>query len=590
MKKEEKNNNSDLKNFLNKIKKNIYENKKYIVLVFIILLFLFLSFYNNSINFSPLNYINNIQNSLLELAGWFEKRSSDNFFISINVDKKPSFWSSFFVNIYNFLKIVFLLLLINSFLEENKIFSFIFSKKKTLKEKITFSQIGGLYEAKEELREIIDFFNNPEIFTKRGAKIPKGIMLVGPPGNGKTLLAKALSNECGVHFIFKSASEFEQALVGVGAMRVRKLFEEAREYPEGCIIFIDEIDSIGIKRYSSMNRSGEQSLNQLLSEMDGFVSNDKILILAATNEMDVLDKALLRPGRFDRKIYISNPDFNSRKEIIKINSIGKLFDYNVDLDEIASMTRGFSGAEITNLINESLIISIRNKKDSIDQDSLIESLDRVVMGPSLKSQTPSVLSQKITAYHESGHAVVALTLPETIVKKITITARWNAGGYTWVDLYNNDRDDDYFLNKKQILANIMSLMGGRISEELIFGIDNVTNGAYSDTRKINNLLDDLIIDYSMSDIGIVSNDYSKKNSNVYSQISQNFSDNYRKRIEHEREKIVKDCQNKVKKILRDKVEILDLFAKILLEKNTIQKDDIIYIFVNKTSPYSKLLK
>jgi cell division protease FtsH len=200
------------------------------------------------------------------------------------------------------------------------------------------------------------------------------------------------------------------------------------------------------------------------------------------------------------------------------------------------------------------------------------------------------LSRKITAYHEAGHAVVALSLPETVVKKITITARWTSGGYTWVDLLNNDRDDDGFLNKRQILANLMSLMGGRISEELLFGIDKITNGAYSDLKKINDLLDDLVVNYSMSDIGIVSNDYSKKNSNSYSDISQNFSDNYKRRIELEREKIITSCRKKVKKILSSKIEVLDLFAKILLERNTIQKDDIIYIFVNKTSPYFKLLR
>jgi len=341
------------------------------------------------------------------------------------IEKIYGYFSFFFRNF-------FYLILFDLIFGNRRVLSFFnsfFSSKKKEKVVISFKDIGGLTEAKEELGEVIDYFKNSEYFIKKGAKVPKGILLVGPPGNGKTLLAKALSEECKVDFIFRSASEFDEAFVGVGAGRVRDLFSEARNYQNGCIIFIDEIDSIGKKRYSLGNHY-DQTLNQLLNELDGFLSHEKIFVLAATNKIEVLDEALLRPGRFDRKIFISNPDFNGRKEIIKINSASKDFDSNVDFDELASMTKGFSGAEVTSMIDESLIISIRSGKSLIDQDSLLEALDRVIMGPALKSRTPSLKSRKITAYHEAGHAIVALSLPDTIVKKITITARWNAGGYT----------------------------------------------------------------------------------------------------------------------------------------------------------------
>lgn len=295
---------------------------------------------------------------------------------------------------------------------------------------VKFKDVGGLREAKEELGEILSYFHDPQVFRQRGATVPKGILLVGPPGNGKTLLAKALAGECGLPFLARSGSEFEEVLVGMGARRVRELFRKARSYPYGCIIFIDEIDSIGSKRFSVNSNHTELTLNQLLSELDGFHPRDNIIVLAATNSLKVLDSALLRPGRFDRQIYIPLPNLKGRREIIELYCKKIPLKPEIDLEEVASMTRGFSGAQIANMLNESSILSIRCGKKFIDQEIIFEAYDRTLMGPSLTSYTITPEKRKITAYHEAGHAVIGMSLPETIVKKITIIPRLSAGGYT----------------------------------------------------------------------------------------------------------------------------------------------------------------
>ncbi|WNE40274.1 MAG: ATP-dependent zinc metalloprotease FtsH [Mycoplasmataceae bacterium] len=451
--------------------------------------------------------------------------------------------------------------------------------------KVEFKDVGGLQEAKEELGEIVSYFQNPQSFWQRGAKVPKGVLLVGPPGNGKTLLAKALAGECRLPFLFRSGSEFEEMMVGLGARRMRELFEQARSYPQGCIVFIDEIDAIGRKRYSANAGHAEQTLNQLLNELDGFHPRENIIILAATNSLKVLDSALLRPGRFDRQIYIPLPNLKGRREIIKLCAQKLPLNHDVDLEEITAMTKGLSGAQIANIFNEASILSIRYNKNFIDYEMIFEAYDRVLMGPSLTSYTLTYEKKKLVAFHEAGHAVVGMSLPETIVKKITIVPRWTAGGYTWVSLYG-ERDDDDLLNKSQMLAHVMSALGGRASEELIFGSENITMGAYSDFKNASEIVRSLILYYGMSDLGIIPT----QESLLYGYgISPELPETTKQKIENEREKIMSQCWKRVKYILKKKKRILDLFAEILIEKNSLQKEDINYIFINQISPYIHLL-
>jgi cell division protease FtsH len=451
--------------------------------------------------------------------------------------------------------------------------------------KVEFKDVGGLQEAKEELGEIVSYFQNPQSFWQRGAKVPKGVLLVGPPGNGKTLLARALAGECRLPFLFRSGSEFEEMMVGLGARRMRELFEQARSYPQGCIVFIDEIDAIGRKRYSANAGHAEQTLNQLLNELDGFHPRENIIILAATNSVKVLDSALLRPGRFDRQIYIPLPNLKGRREIIKLCAQKLTLNHDVDLEEVTAMTKGLSGAQIANIFNEASILSIRYNKNFIDYEMIFEAYDRVLMGPSLTSYTLTYEKKKLVAFHEAGHAVVGMSLPETIVKKITIVPRWTSGGYTWVSLYG-ERDDDNLLNKSQMLAHVMSALGGRASEELIFGSENITMGAYSDFKNASEIIRSLILHYGMSDLGIIPT----QESFLYGDgISPELPETTKQKIENEREKIMSQCWKRVKSILKKRKRVLDLFAEILIEKNSLQKEDINYIFINQISPYIHLL-
>lgn len=450
--------------------------------------------------------------------------------------------------------------------------------------RIGFKDIGGLQEAKEELGEVIHYFRNPQIFWQRGATVPKGILLVGPPGNGKTLLAKALAGECGLPFLLRSGSDFEDSFVGLGARRVRELFRKARSYPQGCIIFIDEIDSIGRKRYSANNHT-ELTLNQLLNELDGFRPRDNIIIIAATNSINVLDKALLRPGRFDRQIYILPPNQKGRRQIIALCTRKILLHPNFDLEETVALTKGFSGAQIVNIFNEASILSIRYEKRAVDQEIIFEAYDRVLMGPSLTSETSTPTKKKLVAYHEAGHAIIGLSLPETNVRKITIIPRWLAGGYTWIDL-RDDQGDDYLINKNQMLANIMSFLGGRASEELIFGGGMITTGAFSDFKSASEIVRDLILRYSMSDLGIIAT----QDSPLWGEESlSELSEAAKQKFENEREKILNQCWKKVRSILRQKKKVLSLLAEILLKKNSLRKDDIDFIFINQISPDLRLL-
>ncbi|KLL02335.1 MAG: cell division protein FtsH [Mycoplasmataceae bacterium RC_NB112A] len=460
--------------------------------------------------------------------------------------------------------------------------SFKKGERETNISQIVFKEVGGLTEAKEELGEIVDYFRNPKLFWQQGAKVPKGVLLVGPPGNGKTLLAKALAGECGLPFLFRAGSEFEEMVVGLGARRVRQLFDKARDYPQGCIIFIDEIDSIGRKRYSANTSHSEQTLNQLLSEMDGFRPRTNIIVLAATNSLKVLDAALLRPGRFDRQIYIPPPNLKGRQEIISLCAQRAVLSPQVDLAEISTLTRGFSGAQITNLFNEASILSIRYRRASIDQEIILEAYDRILMGPSLTSETVTPRRKRITAYHEAGHAVIGMTLPETTVRKITIIPRLGVGGYTWVTLQGEEGDDNS-PSKKQMLAQVMSFLGGRGSEELILGSENVTVGAWSDFKSASEIVRDLILHFGMSDLGII-----PTRESFFSEweIPSELPETAKQKIEQEREKIMNQCWKKVRQILTRKRRILELFAVALFAKNTLLKEEINYIFYTQCLPNS----
>lgn len=428
---------------------------------------------------------------------------------------------------------------------------------------ISFDQVGGLHVAKGELREIVDYFKNPEPYLKRDAKMPRGILLFGPPGNGKTMLARSFASECGVPFVSHSGSDLQSPFIGLAAAKVHDLFEEARRQPNGCVIFIDEIDTIGRKRYVD-NSHHEEMLNQLLNEMDGFFPNENIFLLAATNAIEHLDEALLRPGRFDRKILVANPSFSERGEIIKLASRNKEFENDIKFKEISMITESFSAAQVTAVFDEALLLAVRNNKAKINQQLLFEAVDRVILGP--VTDGPFL---RRTAYHEAGHAIVALTLPETTVRRITIVAHSNVGGYTFVTSAA-EQPEEQLLTKAEILARVMSLIGGKVSEELIFG--SSSTASVSDIAEINRLLDQFIISYGMSSLGIVSSDYSMKET-----------------LERERKRILVSCTKKVELIMRDKIELLELFARLLLERGTIQREDIVYAFANKISPYSKLL-
>lgn len=507
--------------------------------------------------------------------------------------RKDFFFYNFSSLFYEFLKnfiIFFLLDIIIRFINKNVNLSYFVSEfiikdnSKNLEinkiNKIKFKDIGGYWEEKNELREIIDFLKDPEI-SKKGISIPKGILLVGPPGNGKTLLAKALAAESNLPFIFQSGSNFEEMFVGLGAKRVRDLFKKAREFTQGCIIFIDEIDSIGRKRYSNNNNSVE-TINQLLNELDGFVEREKILIIAATNSLNVLDKALLRPGRFDRKIFIDFPNKNSRKEIIKL-CIKKIPKIDFDLEETIFLTKGLSGAQIKNIFNESIILSLKSE-NLINQEMIFESYDKMLMGPVSKSKIISKKEEKIISYHEAGHATVALFL-KLNVKRIVTAPRSNTGGYTWIDFFEG-KDDDQMISKNDMLKQVMCLLGGRISEELIFGINNVTYGAYDDFKKASKIIDDIIIHYSMSELGII-----KTKRSFYSgEMDADISEYLKIKIEKETKKIFDDCWKKVKDILKKEKELLSLIAEVISIKKSILAKDVYFIYINRNSPYVSLLR
>ena len=438
---------------------------------------------------------------------------------------------------------------------------------------VTFKDVAGCDEEKEEMVEIVDFLKNPRKYNEIGARVPKGVILVGPPGTGKTLIAKAVAGEAGVPFFSISGSDFVEMFVGVGASRVRDMFKTAKENAP-CIIFIDEIDAVGRQRGAGLgggHDEREQTLNQLLVEMDGFNGNTGIIIMAATNRPDVLDPALLRPGRFDRQITISNPDVRGREAILAVHARNKHLSPDVRLGDVAQRTPGFSGADLENLLNEAALLAARDNRKVITPRDIDEATDRVMMGPAKKSKKYTEKERKLVAYHEAGHAVVGIKLENASqVQKITIVPRGQAGGYNLM----MPKEETYFHTKTQMLETITGFLGGRVAEELVF--NEVSTGASNDFQNATNLARSMVTQYGMSELGPVQ--YEQQGGSVFLGRDylkeKNFSDQVALEIDREQRRIIEECYERAKDVISSNMELLTNIAEYLLKVETINKRDI----------------
>ena len=512
----------------------------------------------------------------------------------IEVNKDPSA-STLLVILVNFLPIILIVGGGIYFLSRqaggaNKSFDFGKSRAKLSdsRNKVTFKDVAGLKEEKEEVKELIDFLKSPKKFQKLGARIPKGVLLVGPPGTGKTLLARAVAGEANVPFYYISGSDFVELFVGVGASRVRDMFKQAKNNAP-CLIFIDEIDAVGRQRGTGLgggHDEREQTLNQLLTEMDGFGANEGIIIIAATNRADVLDPALLRPGRFDRQVTVNLPDKQGREEILEVHARNKILDKNITLGNLAKRTPGFSGADLENLLNEAALLAVRRNKEFITMAEIDEATDRVLMGPAKVSKKYTEKERNMVAHHEAGHVVLGLKLSSANdVQKVTIIPRSYAGGYAMMV----PKEEKYTQTKTELLEQITGLLGGRVSEEINFG--EITTGAHNDFEKATKIARAMVTEYGMSDLGpvqleqqsesvFIGRDYNK---------TRNFSDIVAHEIDIEIRKIVDECYKKATKILKDNLDLVHLIANALLEKETLTHEEIIYLADNGHLPDDKSL-
>nr|YP_010618765.1 Cell division protein FTSH [Rhodomelopsis africana]WAX02778.1 Cell division protein FTSH [Rhodomelopsis africana] len=466
-----------------------------------------------------------------------------------------------------------------------------FGKSKALfqieaKTGIIFDDVAGIDEAKEEFEEIVTFLKKPEYFTAVGAKIPKGVLLVGPPGTGKTLLAKAIAGEANVPFFSISGSEFVEMFVGVGASRVRDLFKKAKENAP-CIIFIDEIDAVGRQRGTGIgggNDEREQTLNQLLTEMDGFEGNTGIIVVAATNRADILDSALLRPGRFDRQVNVDIPDFKGRLDILNVHAKNKKIDRNVSLSIIARRTPGFSGADLANLLNESAILTARERKNQITLKEIDKAIDRIIAGMEGTALIDSK-SKRLIAYHEIGHAIVGTLLKDhENIQKVTLIPRGQARGLTWF----TPSEDQSLISRSQIKARIMGALGGRAAEEIVFGESEITTGASNDLQQVTSMARQMVTRFGMSNIGPMS--LENENSNPFlgrgMGNTSEYSDEIAIKIDAQIKIIVDECHNKTRNIIKNNRVIIDKLVDILIEKETIDGSE----FINIIKQYTKIPK
>jgi len=523
------------------------------------------------------------------ISSLYETAESKNLKVETNTNPDNATWLNILINVVPIVIFGVLIYVMFIKLGNNGKGTFDFGKSKAkLAEEgnthKTFKDVAGLKEEKEEVQELIDFLKNPKKFTKMGARIPKGVLLVGPPGTGKTLLAKAIAGEAKVPFFFISGSDFVELFVGVGASRVRDMFKQAKQTAP-CLIFIDEIDAVGRQRGTGLgggHDEREQTLNQLLAEMDGFGENEGIIILAATNRPDVLDPALLRPGRFDRQVTVNNPDVSEREEILKVHAKNKILDETVNLKNLAERTPGYSGADLENLLNEAALLAVRRNKNAISMEEIDEASDRVLMGPAKTSKKVTDYEKRIVAYHEAGHAVSGIVLPNgEEVHKITIIPRGMAGGYTQM-LPKEERTLVY--TKKELEEQIITLLSGRASEETY--MNEISTGASDDLKRATKIARSMVTEYGMSSLGPMQ--YEHRSESVFLGRDYNktkdFSDQVALQIDQEVKKIIDSCYSKAKDIVSKEKKLIDVLAQTLITKETLTKEEIEKI-VSENSKY-----
>ena len=523
------------------------------------------------------------------ISSLYETAESKNLKVETNTNPDNATWLNILINVVPIVIFGVLIYVMFIKLGNNGKGTFDFGKSKAkLAEEgnthKTFKDVAGLKEEKEEVQELIDFLKNPKKFTKMGARIPKGVLLVGPPGTGKTLLAKAIAGEAKVPFFFISGSDFVELFVGVGASRVRDMFKQAKQTAP-CLIFIDEIDAVGRQRGTGLgggHDEREQTLNQLLAEMDGFGENEGIIILAATNRPDVLDPALLRPGRFDRQVTVNNPDVSEREEILKVHAKNKILDETVNLKNLAERTPGYSGADLENLLNEAALLAVRRNKNAISMEEIDEASDRVLMGPAKTSKKVTDYEKRIVAYHEAGHAVSGIVLPNgEEVHKITIIPRGMAGGYTQM-LPKEERTLVY--TKKELEEQIITLLSGRASEETY--MSEISTGASDDLKRATKIARSMVTEYGMSSLGPMQ--YEHRSESVFLGRDYNktkdFSDQVALQIDQEVKKIIDSCYSKAKDIVSKEKKLIDVLAQTLITKETLTKEEIEKI-VSENSKY-----